>query len=542
MKFWRDGDGLGLKNEQILDLSAYHSAIVRVATVGDHSDAGHAYLVFASVELVTASRPIPDSMPVNENGVPQVYRPKKIGLDLAFRRVAMDAVSAVTWYRSLNQDSTLPIPLRDVDRGRYDGTALRTTSLTDEPAWPSFSTPLADPSLFGSADDFYPTPFIGSGAHPARVHRQLAEQTPLMERVINDANARAWLRRRIHFDVARHDELVGGAVLIVPDPDVRAVRTFMARDANGQEHLVGEVLPRRGRSLNGLTLTLFEERFGTMHLFESFKVDGTLMIVPATDQLEHTGHALSHVERGLVDQQKALPYLRTIGLNMGVISRRVRVETRDGRRKDATTVAHNVNEVTRSTESVVGLERDSARPRDAASRFYASSERRRRQRLARQQELQWFDRRDAALRFIRDRIGRAGETILIVDPYADGKDLFDFGHFITRRDIRLRLLTSRLPFEDDEVMRTGFREALRSFAERGVPTPEIRILRGAKNPPIHDRFLVIDGDVWLSGNSLNAIGERASVVLKLPDPSSVRDRLERLFDEAQPVPLEDGDQ
>lgn len=105
----------------------------------------------------------------------------------------------------------------------------------------------------------------------------------------------------------------------------------------------------------------------------------------------------------------------------------------------------------------------------------------------------------------------------------------------------LRLLTSRLPFNDDEGMRAGFREALRSFAERGVPTPEIRILRGAKNPPIHDRFLVIDGDVWLSGNSLNKIGKRASVMLKLPDPTSVSERLERLFDKAQPLSIkEDG--
>lgn len=525
----------------MLNPTAYHSAIIRVATVRDH-EAKHAHLIFASVELVTASRPVPHSMPVNEKGVPQVYRAKEADLDLAFRRVAMDAAGAVTWYRSLKQHPTLPMPLLDADKGRHDGTAMRAATLTDEPTWPSLSTPLADPSLFGSADDFYPTPFIGAGAHPARVHRQLAAPAPLLERLINDADARTWLRHRIHFDIARHDELVGGAVLVVPDPDVRAVHTSMARDADGQEYLVGEVLSRRGRSLNHLTLTLFEERFGAMHLFKTFEVDKTLMIVPTTDQLEHTGHALSHVERGLVDQQKALPYLRTIGLNMGIISRRVRVATRDSRSKDAATIAHDINEVTRSTNSIVDLEPDSAQPRDAASRFYASSERRRRQRLARQQELQWFDRRDAALRFIRDRIGHARETILIVDPYADGKDLFDFGHFITLRDIRLRLLTSRLPFEDDKVMRAGFRDALRSFAERGVPTPEIKIMRGSKNPPIHDRFLVIDNEVWLSGSSLNAIGERASVMLKLPDPSSIRERLERLFDGAQPVSLEETGQ
>lgn len=522
------------------DIEAYHSAIVRIATARDCGSTGPSTLVFASIELITVSRPEPDGTPLNDRGLPQIYRAGPAGLDLAFRRVAMGAAEAVAWYRSLGHEPTLPLPRRQADRGRFDGTPMRTGALHDEPAWPSLSTPLADPSLFGSADDFYPTPFIGAGAHPARVHRQLAPLIPLMGRVVDDAGARAWLRRRIHFDVARHDELVGGAVLVVPDPDVREVSTFMARDADGREHLVGEVLARRGRKLGGLTLTLYEERFGAMHLFENFAVGGALMIVPATDQLEHTGHALSHVTRGLVEQQKALPYLRTIGLNMGTIGRRVRVQTQDSRRKGAATTVHTIDETTRETKSVIGLEPDAQAPRDAVSRFYASSERRRTERLARRQDMQWFDTRDVALRFIRERIGQASETVLIVDPYADGKDLFDFGHFVTRQDIKLRVLTSRLPFESDAVMRVGFAEALRSMAERGMPTPEIKLLRGGKRPAVHDRFLVIDGDVWLTGNSLNAIGERASVMLKLPDPGGVRARLERLFDEAQLFRLEEG--
>jgi len=524
--------------DQTLNIEGYHSAIVRLATVRDRSSAVHPHLLFSSVELVTESRPQPDSTPLSENGVPHVFRARDANLDLAFRRVAMNVANAVDWYRSLKHKATLPIPQHEADRGRHDGTALQTSPMLDEPKWPSLSTPLADPSLFGSAEDLYPTPFLGSGAQPARVHRQLADLSPLLERVIADAEARAWLRRRINFDIGEHDELVGGAVLVVPDPDVRAVHTFMARDADGREHLVGEILPRRGRSLNGLTLTLFEERFGAMHLFESFSVGEDLMIVSATGRLEHTGHALSHVERGLVDQQKALPYIRSIGLNMGVVGRRVRIKTRDGRRKNAPSVTHDINEVTLASSSVIGLEGESVTSRDPTMRFHQSSERRRRQRLSKQQELQWFDNRETAVRFIRERIGRAQSVVFIVDPYADGKDLFDFGHFITRREIQLRLLTSRLAFQDDETMRASLKEAILSFAERGVPLPEVRILRGAKSPPLHDRFLVIEGDVWLSGNSLNNIGERASVILKLPDPSSVLERLERLFEQAQPAPIE----
>jgi hypothetical protein len=50
------------------------------------------------------------------------------------------------------------------------------------------------------------------------------------------------------------------------------------------------------------------------------------------------------------------------------------------------------------------------------------------------------------------------------------------------------------------------------------------------DPILHDRFLVVDGAVWFSGNSLNAIGQRESIIIKLPDPGAVVARLDALFE------------
>ena len=64
---------------------------------------------------------------------------------------------------------------------------------------------------------------------------------------------------------------------------------------------------------------------------------------------------------------------------------------------------------------------------------------------------------------------------------------------------------------------------------KGYPTrPAIRILTGDP-PPVHDRFLVVDGEVWFSGNSLNALGERAGVIVRLPDPTPVVARIEAFW-------------
>lgn len=47
-------------------------------------------------------------------------------------------------------------------------------------------------------------------------------------------------------------------------------------------------------------------------------------------------------------------------------------------------------------------------------------------------------------------------------------------------------------------------------------------------PLIHDRFLIIDDEVWFSGNSLNDIGNRLSMLIRLPNPGEILDVLKEL--------------
>jgi hypothetical protein len=62
------------------------------------------------------------------------------------------------------------------------------------------------------------------------------------------------------------------------------------------------------------------------------------------------------------------------------------------------------------------------------------------------------------------------------------------------------------------------------------------ILRG-KVPPLHDRFLVIDGAVMFLGNSLNALGERASLILNVPDSEPILAKLRAMANQALPFDI-----
>jgi hypothetical protein len=75
--------------------------------------------------------------------------------------------------------------------------------------------------------------------------------------------------------------------------------------------------------------------------------------------------------------------------------------------------------------------------------------------------------------------------------------------------------------------------SLATFKERGIQNVTALVLIG-KNPPLHDRFLVIDHVVWFLGNSLNALGERASLILQVPDGEPILERLNRMKSQAIP--------
>ena len=54
-----------------------------------------------------------------------------------------------------------------------------------------------------------------------------------------------------------------------------------------------------------------------------------------------------------------------------------------------------------------------------------------------------------------------------------------------------------------------------------------------RRAPLHDRFLIADGRVWLSGNSLNAIGTRASLLIELPNPEEVLNHLAPIIERTE---------
>ena len=171
-----------------------------------------------------------------------------------------------------------------------------------------------------------------------------------------------------------------------------------------------------------------------------------------------------------------------------------------------------MNEVYDADEFIVG---DALGNADVLSRLTDAESRRTLRQAANDHDQQWFHRApNEAAYYVRQRIGRARKTVLIVDPYFAGRELLAFGHAIRRPDVALRILTSTQGLRRDglgDSSAASGRVLMRVLDDtfRDYPIkPEIRVLTG-NPPPVHDRFLVVDGTTWFSGNSLNTLGERA---------------------------------
>jgi hypothetical protein len=547
-------------------LEPFQWAVIRLATYV----AGSAFqprLLFGSVSLLTEDRPRPES----GQGVEQHRVGKRKEERVFFRRTVLRAGDAIAWYRSASSSAVAtPVPSnpQEVD-AELDGKPISPSTFVDDPEWPTLGVPAGPDLLSNPGGPGDPAPFVGSVSGSARIHRRFGDGTGFGA-VTADTAAIAFLKRRLHFDLADYSEYLGSLALVVPDPVLRLVQHFFVPGKDGEpENLVYRLVPRAGQTTTDLRLTILERRANLLSRFETVLVprDG-LVIVPRMLPVQASGYIVTHPIHGVLAYQAPLPFIRSIQVSFGVVGRRVKVEAPRSDSPRSETASYTVAELSHEHPIVVG----ETMPMSDLARVIAAETRRERRAEAKRYDQTWFDdgERSSALNFVRSRIGRARSYVLVADPYFGARQVLQFLHAVPRIEVALTILTSRLAFESEESEKAGvkvqngttaetvpaapnesrsrkkrdaevrsldgFAATMATFKKRGIKNASAFVLVG-KTPPLHDRFLVIDGMVWFLGNSLNALGERASLILQVPDSEPIVERLRRM--EAQAHPFEE---
>jgi hypothetical protein len=531
--------------------SAFDWAVVRLATYFPAS-ASQARLLFGSVSLITKDRPRP---PTSRGADSHKVGKSKSG-KVFFRRTVLSASDAIAWYRNVGAGGiTTPVPTEpsEVEK-KKDGIAILATPFEDDPQWPSLGVPLGTDLFSNAGGPGDPAPFRGPGA--PRIHRRFGDNAGF-EAVIADDSAISFLKRRLHFDLSDYIEYLGGLALVVPDPVLRRVQHFLvsAQNADGPERVIYRMVPRPSQSFDDLKLTVLERRSNLLSRFETVDVpaDG-LVTVQSGLPFDQTGYAISHRVQGVIAYQQPLPFIRAVKVSLiGLSGRRVQVPQTESPRSP--TDSYEIVEYAHETPINVGEERH-----DAIVKVVEAEQRRVRRTAAKQYRQTWFDggQRNEAISFLRGQLARARLSVMVADPYFGARQILQFLHAVPRTQIDFIILTSRLAFESEyaeaidapqdgaqdqaevsaglarETERlTSFTRSLATLHTRGMKSVTALVLSG-KTPALHDRFLVIDDEVLFLGNSLNALGERASLILSVPDSEPILAKLQAMVRLALP--------
>lgn len=494
----------------------YRDALIHLAW---HLDGQHRSLVFGVVELFPSELPTPDDTPecgrlYRDNAARRSWR-------VYIKRHRLPADAALAWYDAC-RTGTVILP----DDMQADGSPkmLAAGTLAADPPWPRMV------SVNG-------LPFVSPSWGTVRAHHLLPmDTTSALAELMQRTDALRWLSDHLLVDLVEYREWLGSLHLVAPNPVFRDIDRRRERASDGGESTVVRVVTRAGASMDGLWLELSQH--GPTGITDAMTISLTAPVVrvPHVGTVETVGHRIVCPARGVLDWSGPAPYIGQIAMtvDMSVGSRTVQVPDTPSRSGETYTVPL----ISHTTTSRVGTP-----PAETPMRriYQAQQARDLRQRNDERIE-RWFrDNRGEATDFVGSLISAARSRVWIIDPYFSAVEFYRFALRIVRPEIEVTIVTSAEHMETTDRVQAG--EAGMVLFEQQTRLHEhgrFTILVMTGDPPlIHDRFLVIDESVWLSGNSLHTLGERAGMIVKLAKPEPIIDELQSIINGDRVVPLEE---
>ncbi len=119
---------------------------------------------------------------------------------------------------------------------------------------------------------------------------------------------------------------------------------------------------------------------------------------------------------------------------------------------------------------------------------------------------------------VKNIIAKANRRCIICDPYFSLNDLSEFVFSMRELNVNVRILSSKeflgKNAQEGKKNAQEIKNAIDSYTTIVGGSIQFRLLTGKS--PLHDRFIIVDDNVWMLGSSLNEFGNRASTVYEVP--------------------------
>lgn len=369
-------------------------------------------------------------------------------------------------------------------------------------------------------------PFLSERWGMCRIHHLLSESPdPFVLELVAHEKSKNWMSERLLWDIYEYPELAGSIHLIFPNPIYRYMEEKLLPGDQGKPDSVRvNISLRKEKSLKGLSLITVERTpLGVMN-FKIQSISSPAMKIDLAGEAQEFATAVYSEQYGLLEYTDFGYFLRGISIDVGIVEaiRQVNLPGSDA--------SYQVSVIDSESMHVGETVEESM---DLGKKLHLLMRQKGKRKMAEELDQRLFenDKQKEAEEFIGKLIQRAKHSVTIVDPYFATMDLYKYIFRIPSRKVNIEIITSSEALGDKstlvasgegKILKKGqvlLREIQRH--EKEISEEKISVLVMTGTPLIHDRFLTVDDQVWFSGNSLNHIGERASMLLRVPDPDMV---------------------
>ena len=505
-----------LQNLELLKKD-YVSGEVTLSYLRKKGTPGRSELLFCVIELIT---------PWIEEG-PEEETSKRLGgnsdYSVHLKRVRLPVLEAMKLYEDFRTQKSLQVPKfshEGIDRSSW---TLEVPTFGEEPAWPHLQCePISD--YFWEE-----SPFWGFRPGGVRRHQLLPISYSHPFNALNFSErkkCREWLLNQLHFDLEFRPVHIGSCHLVLPNPIFsNLVHHFDSADRTKMHF---RLAPFPGADLSSLSIIFRERRPGGMGQVHTVRPSNNVFTVCFGYEPYELGWDVICSLRGLLYNLGPSMFIRSVHINMGIVTevRKIYVPDKELRQTEET---YTSNVATSNVPIEVGKQ---SFPQATIEIIKDIVEYKQKSMYAWQQD--WFDDVRKAKEKLRALIRPAKQRIRIVDPYLGLREFQSFALATSNTNVIIEILSSASYLKKkkkNHIKENGeeFFDHLKGLPQSGkFNNVEVRVMPG-KKPEIHDRFLIVDNQVWVLGSSLNEFGLRGTVLVLLPYPDVVLFNIEKIW-------------
>lgn len=346
--------------------------------------------------------------------------------------------------------------------------------------------------------------------------------------LIREDKYKNFINNNINFDISKFPEYIGTINIVAYNPLIRDVRVCLKGEGSNEKVIV-EIEPRENVNLEGLKYIHIEKRLKGYSNYKEIEIKDKFFSIETNNNVEQIAHVIVCSKRGVIDWSEFCAFLKSIRFSMSVISGEKSINVPSKNLKNNKEYQYKTDVIGNTIESIVESDNDSRLElKDYLLRCNTiqnmhKEENNNTQRL-------FYDNPSEAITFVRDIVSNARERVIIIDPYFRIKELFDFAFAVKNSQIPINIITSFANENSQNSLK--FAKNLKNNITKNKATNKINayIMLGDK-PAFHDRFIIADNNVWLSGNSLADIGKRASILVKLQYPNQIINMYNQIIDD-----------